>query len=236
MAAPVAAFALAAPADSTSPGSTDELQLTTKKPGASSGIYVNEVFNARYENGQLKPLRHSLVGFPKGTRFDARAAPTCSATDPDFKRDGMSACPDGSRIGTGHATVESTGTPVEVGPVEVDATAFNRKDGSILVFSQQGGYLSSQLVRAKGRFQRTDPAPSCVVTTEKPPCEHGEFAPRSLELTYPPRSRVVNGRRHNLLTTPRHCTKNGHWWFFDRHTFEDGSVDMFVNKPRCKRG
>jgi hypothetical protein len=231
------ACAVTGTAQAASPGSTDELRLTTQKTGHSTGVVVSEVFNARYENGQLKPLRHSLVGFPKGTRFDALGAPaTCAATDADFKSEGMSACPVGSRIGSGNATVMSTGTPTQIGPVEVDATVFGRKDGSLIVFSKNGGYLSSQLVRAKGRFQRTDPPPSCVVVTEEPPCEHGEFAPRSLALKIPARSRVVKGRRHNLITTPRRCTKSGRWWFFDKHTFEDGSVDLFVNRPRCKKG
>jgi hypothetical protein len=225
------------PARAASPGSTDELRLTTRKTGASTGVFATEIFNARYPNGDLKPLRHSVVGFPKGTRFDALGIPaTCSATDSDFKSKGMSACPDASRIGSGHATVVSTGTPTEVGPVDLDVTVFGTKYGSLMVFSRDGGYLSSSRVRADRRFQRTDPPPSCVVVTEQPPCEHGEFAPRSLTVDIPPHSRIVNGRRHNLVTTPRHCTKSGRWWFFDEHTFADGSVDRFVNRPRCKHG
>src|SRR5690348_16749021 len=60
-----------------SPGSTDELRLTTAKTGASSGVFATEIFNARYPNGQLKPLRHSLIVFPVGTKFDI-ATDTCS--------------------------------------------------------------------------------------------------------------------------------------------------------------
>src|SRR6059058_1946769 len=89
----------AAAAADNSPGSTDELRLTTTKTGASSGVFATEIFNARYPNGQLKPLRHSLIAFPKGTRFDAAAVDTCSATDADFKAKGMSACPASSKIG-----------------------------------------------------------------------------------------------------------------------------------------
>jgi hypothetical protein len=221
-------------AGATSPGSTDELRLTTAKPGASTGVLVSEVFNARYPNGQLKPLRHSLVGFPKGTRVDALAGDTCGATDSDFKAKGMSACPASSKIGQGHATVVTTGTPVVLGPVALDATVFARKDGSIMVFSSNGVYLSSELIRADGRFQRTDPPPTCVVVTEKPPCEHGEFVPRSLDLKIGARSRVVHGHRHNLITTPKHCPESGRWNFFDQHTFADGSIDRFVNHPRCE--
>lgn len=231
-----AAAAPAATTKKTSPGSTDDLRLTTTKRGASTGVIASETFNARYKNGQLKPLRHSLIGFPKGTRFDAKATDTCDATPDDFQSQGMSACPESTKIGTGDATITTTGTATpEPEPVPIDASMFARKDGSLIVFSKNGGYLSSQRVYAKGRFQRTSPPPSCVVVTEQPPCQHGEFVPRSLSLKIPPRSRVVSGHTHNLITTPRTCPKSGHWSFFDKHTFDDGSFDLFVNHPRCRR-
>src|SRR3954470_7846133 len=131
----VVLYGVASPAASAanSPGSTDELRLTTTKTGASTGIFATEVFNARYPNGQLKPLRHSLIAFPKGTTFDAAATDTCSATDADFKAQGMSACPASSKIGSGQATIVTTGVLVEAGPIPVDVTAFARKDGQILV-------------------------------------------------------------------------------------------------------
>jgi hypothetical protein len=216
-----------------SPGSTDDLRLTTKKTHASTGVFATEVFNARYRNGQLKPLRHSLIGFPKGTRFDAQATPTCSATDADFKSKGMSACPDKTKIGHGTTTVESSGSPVPAGPIQLDVTIFARRDGSLMVFSSGGAYLSSARIIATGRFQNTSPPRSCVVATESPPCQHGEFVPRSLTITIPARSRRIHGRVHNLVTTPGHCTKSGRWWFFDKHTFADGSYDKFVNRPPC---
>ena len=228
-----AACATASAALANSPGSTDELRLTNTKPNASSGVFATEIFNARYPNGQLKPLRHSLVGFPKGTRFDADATPTCKATDSDFKSEGMSACPDKSIIGHGHAQTESSGAAFQVGPVDVDVTVFARRDGSLFVFSRGGTYLSSERVIATGRFQNTDPPPMCVVVSESPPCQHGEFVPRSLTVKIPARQRRIHGRVHRLITTPRHCTHSGRWWFFDKHTFADGSFDRFVSRPRC---
>jgi hypothetical protein len=216
-----------------SEGSTDELRLTTTKTGASTGVFATEVFNARYPNGQLKPLRHSLIAFPKGTTFDVAATDTCAATDADFKSQGMSACPASSKVGFGKTTVATTGVPVEASPPPLDVTAFARKDGSILVFSFGGVYLSSQIITAHGRFQTTSTNPNCVVVVETPNCQHGEFTPRSLTVTYPARSRVVNGRRHNLITTPRTCPASRRWSFGDTHTFADGSKDVFVNHPRC---
>jgi hypothetical protein len=218
-----------------SEGSTDELRLTTSRRGASTGVFASEVFNARYPNGQLKPLRHSLIGFPKGTKFDAAGADTCSATDSDFKSKGFSACASSSKIGAGNATVVTTGTPVELGPVTLDVTVFGRRDGSIMVFSSNGMYLSSELIKADGRYQRTDPPATCVVPAEQPPCQHGEFVPRSLVVKIDPHSRVVRGRTHSLVTTPRTCPRTRRWIFFDRHTFADGSADLFVNHPRCTR-
>jgi hypothetical protein len=217
-----------------SPGSTDELRLTTAKTGTSSGVFATEIFNARYPNGQLKPLRHSLIAFPVGTKFDI-ATDTCSATDADFKSKGMSACPASSKIGSGSATVTTTGTPVEAPPITLDATGFARKDGQILVFSFAGIYLSSQVITAHGRFNETSPPASCVVVVETSPCQHGEFVPHSLTVNYPAKSRVVNGRRHNLITTPRTCPRSRHWSLGDTHTFADGSKDVFVNRVSCIR-
>jgi hypothetical protein len=228
-------FGVASPAAdaANSPGSTDELRLTSTKTGASTGVFATEVFNARYPNGQLKPLRHSLIAFPKGTTFDVAATDTCSATDPDFKAQGMSACPQSTKIGSGQTTIVTTGTPAEAGPIQLDVTAFARKDGQILVFHSGELYLSSQLVIAHGRFQTTSTNRNCVVVTETPNCQHGEFTPRSLTVTYPARSRVVNGRRHNLATTPRTCPTSRRWNFGDTHTFADGSKDVFVSHPKC---
>ena len=59
--------------------------------------------------------------------------------------------------------------------------------------------------------------------------------PHSLTINYPPKSRVVNGRRHNLATTPRTCPASRRWTFGDTHTFADGSKDVFVNHVRCIR-
>ena len=90
----------------------DDVRAACKPPGhivlPPTGLVASEVFNARYPNGQLKPLRHSLVGFPKGTTFDAQAADTCAAGDSDFRARGMSACPASSKIGYGHATAVTT--------------------------------------------------------------------------------------------------------------------------------
>jgi hypothetical protein len=228
-------WAAAGTAGGASPGSTDELRLTTMRPGASTGVFATEIFNARYANGQIKPLRHSLIGFPKGTKLDALGAVTCNASEDDFSSKGMSACPGAAKIGAGNASVVTTGTPTQVGPVEVDLTVFARTDGSMFVFSQGDAYLSSMRIRVfKRRFQRADPEPMCFVVTEQPPCQHGEFVPRSLTVFIPPHSRVVNGRRHNLVTTPRRCPKSRRWKFFDKHTFDDGSFDLFVNHPRCR--
>jgi hypothetical protein len=228
-----AVLATAPAALANSPGSTDELRLTTTKTNASTGVFATEIFNARYPNGQLKPLRHSLIGFPKGTRFDPDATPTCKALDADFKAQGMSACPDKTIIGHGHAQTESTGAPFPIGPVDVDVTVYGRRDGSLLVFSRAGTYFSSARVIATGRFQNTSPPANCIPPGDTPPCENGEFAPRSLTVNIPAHQRRIHGRLHRMITTPRHCTRSGRWWFFDKHTFADGSFDKFRNRPRC---
>jgi hypothetical protein len=230
----------AATAAGNSAGSTDELRLTSTKPGTSTGVFATEIFNARYPNGQLKPLRHSLIGFPKGTRFSNKATPTCQASDADFKSQGMSACPEKSRIGHGNAEVVTSGAPFQLGPIKLDVTVFARKDGSRFVFSSDGAYLSSMVAKAKGRFQRVNPPPNCVYPNEKPSpggrCKHGEFVPRSLTVTVSAHQRKLHGRLYRMITTPRHCTRSGHWYFFDKHTFADGSFDKFVNHPRCTGG
>src|SRR4051794_30764842 len=37
--------------------------------------------------------------------------------------------------------------------------------------------------------------------------------------------------RRRLVTTPRRCPKKRRWSFSDKHTFADGSFDLFVNHP-----
>ena len=85
------------------------VKFTTDLPSTSTGVYASEDFNTRDTNGQLERLRHSKVQFPDGTVFGQYGAEVCTATQQDFQQKGLAACPKGSRLGSGNATVTTTG-------------------------------------------------------------------------------------------------------------------------------
>jgi hypothetical protein len=232
----VALLAVAAPVARGAEGpSTDEVRFTTDMPNTSTGTFATEEFNTRDSNGQLKRLRHSRVEFPAGTTGSNLAADLCTATEQDFQSKGMSACPDSSKLGSGNATVTTTGTPVETPPIELDATAFNEPGVFLIVFSSNGSYVSQQPLKEEdgGRVQEADVKPQCVVPGETDPCPHGEFEPKSLTIDVPARSRTVNGHVYNLTTTPPTCPPGG-WTISDVHTFSDGTQDPFINHRPCR--
>jgi hypothetical protein len=232
----LAMLALAQPLSSGEEGpSTDELRFTTDVPGVSTGVFVTEEFNTRDSNGQLKRLRHSHVEFPPGTGLSSEAADLCTASPDEFRSKGLSACPESSKIGSGQATTVTTGTPTELGPFPVDATAFNAPGAVRIVFSSGGSYQSETDLVIHGNAQDADVTPICVAPGETDPCPHGEFVPKSLTMNFPARSRTVGGRVVNLTTTPPTCPSSGEWLLSDIHTFSDGSKDTFVNHNRCKQ-
>jgi hypothetical protein len=213
--------------------STDTVRFTNDVAGSSSGVFATEEFNTRDSNGQLKRLRHSKVTFPDGTILGQYGVEVCTASDSDFSSKGLSACPGSSKLGTGNATVTTTGTPVEMPPIALDVTAFNMPGKMMMVFSSNGQYVSQQPLYAHGTVQEADVKPQCVVPSESDPCPHGEFEPKSLTLNIPAHSRVINGQVFTAVTTPPTCTSAG-WEISDVHTFSDGTQDPFVNHQSCR--
>jgi hypothetical protein len=213
--------------------STDVVRFTTDRPNTSTGVYASEVFNTRDANGQLERLRHSKVEFPPGTVLGQYGAEICTATQQDFQQKGLAACPKGSQIGAGQATITTTGTPVEAPPIALDVTAFNTPGAFLMVFTSHSVYVSQQALHAHDTVEEADITPSCVVPTETDPCPHGEFEPKSLTVYVPPHSRVIDGQVYNVTTTPPTCPPGG-WIISDVHTFADGSQDPFSNVNPCR--
>jgi hypothetical protein len=214
--------------------SFDDLRFTTELPSSSTGVHVDEDFNSRDSNGQLKRMRHARLSFPEGTILSDRGAELCTATEQDFRQKGLSACPKGSIIGTGTTTTVTSGTPAELGPITLDSTAFNEATANVIVFTSEGSYQSMTILRTHGTFQEGDAKVICVVPAETNPCPHGEFIPKSLHMFFPPQSRTIGGHVYNVVTTPPTCTAAG-WDLGDTHTFADGSQDPFVNHLPCRR-
>jgi hypothetical protein len=95
--------AVAAAAAIGSPTSFDAT-FTSSRPGASAGFELSITGAPPAAGTQQTPVVRELVVFPRGTRFDTRAAARCRATPEQLRDQGARpVCPAGSRIGTGVA-------------------------------------------------------------------------------------------------------------------------------------
>jgi len=100
--------AVASPAvgDTTAPLYTKMKQrFTTERPGARAGWSFDGALKPYPAGVQVPPQRELKFVFPRGTRFRLRSVPNCGASDQTIIADGLAACPAGSRVGTGDATV-----------------------------------------------------------------------------------------------------------------------------------
>jgi hypothetical protein len=103
----VIALALLAPsaaADTTAPLYAKMKQrFTTTKSGHSTGWSFDGALKPYPAGEQVPPQRSVDFVFPRGTRGNLGAVPSCLASDEEIASEGLAACPAASRVGTGEA-------------------------------------------------------------------------------------------------------------------------------------
>lgn len=198
--------------------------FTSTHRGALTGLDIVVTGAPPPAGTQEAPAVRQTVLFPRGTRFDTRAARRCTATDAELAAQGAEAvCPPASRVGTGIAEGVLNGAPVHF-----DLVAYNFARRIFFAGERNGQPLKQGFDgRISGRRL------TLVVGTAG-----GAIAPTRFEAHIPARHR--GARRY--LRTPRTCPGTGRWRIVSTFTgltapaggTPTGSVYTLRDTARCR--
>jgi hypothetical protein len=175
-------------------------------------------------NGGLAPtITKTVIDFPAGAATNGRLFPSCSVARLKSHHNALSACPKGSKIGSGKITA----TAVELGvSSDAVATLFNGPGGRSVVFNFHATVpadindsINAPLVKKHGKYSY-----ELTLTLPRDLQEilDGVFVAVQ-KIDFPTgATRVINGRTRGYIEAGRTCPKHGapfHAKFF----FLDGS-------------
>jgi hypothetical protein len=224
MAAGVAAAALiGATSTASAQGSYGDFRfdLGTIEPGSEAKpTFVVSYRNPSDPNAKPPAITGAVFRLPAGTRIDTNAVEQCTATDDEIRMAGPSACPPGSRVGSGKLTaVTGFGPPAD--PVSGDVTVFNGDKQLIEVVTVPG----TQAVAGMDRLTIED-----NVLTAHPPNTPGG----------PPDGRTsvkditIKIDRGGYVTSPRFCGSAG-WGYSAHYEFANGASHDVWHTHECAR-
>ena len=220
------AVALPAAADA-GPRADYRQVFTTDRPGASTGIDTQILYKHPDDpNAKPIPIRQEIFTFPKGTRFDDSVVPDCTVSDEQLRLQGESACPEETRVVSGHDNTSMTGFPGS-GETPILVNGFKYGGGKFRVLGQAEGFPLRYV--AHGRRVGRVTTVEIPQTPGGPP--DGQGALRRIHNIAPARSA---GRRA-AIRTPRKCPSSRVWTFKVRMTFADGTVERNVHRMPCRR-
>ena len=196
--------------------------FTTATPGKPTGWSFEGALKPIPEGEQVPPQRSATLVFPRGTRFDLRGVQKCRASDEQITSEGLVACPEGSQVQYGKATL-FLGL---AGFLDVKLDSFAAPGGLALVVTTASGAvlrvvrITVERNRAKMIF---------------PPVELSggyEVAFTSMSLKQP----RGGTRRHPLLRTPEKCPKSGTWKFVHLPEYDEPyGTQRSTHSVRCRR-
>jgi hypothetical protein len=138
-----ALFGLSSVAQASTTVAKLDLKLSPSKAGTKKkpkGVKLNFHLTLGTDDGTSPPTtKETVVSFGKGIRFNASKFPSCTLDTLNSK--GPSACPKGSKVGTGSATALVGGSPGEPAPSTTESlkvTAFNGPKGKTYLLYLDG--------------------------------------------------------------------------------------------------
>ena len=198
-----------------------------KRPGLPSGL----MFDADYVNpsdpGAKPPAVRTVVEtLAQDARFDTAVPARCDATDAQLVALGESACPPGSKVGTGFIRID-TGFPEPNRFFDVDVTFLNNTEQLIFLSTERktGGRVVSRAAIQGGRL--TSMAPPLPGT----PPDGGAIDVVHTRLDAI--SREVGGVRRGYITTPSACPPGGAWTNTLSFTYADGVTQTVASESPC---
>lgn len=217
-------------------GVTFDSTTTTKKPGTSTGLNTHIQGAPPLGPNTFKPARTVIVAFPPGTRINTKAVPRCKASQQQLQGN-PSACPAGSKIGTGAAkAITGLGAPVD--PVGENVTAYNTAKGMYFLLTPQSPVGQTAVLTARwsgagassARSSASGPKLTTVVPSFPIP-GGGEAALTQFDLKVKPRGK---GKKAFALT-PRTCPKSGKWSLTATFKYDGGQTIVVKDTSPCRK-
>jgi hypothetical protein len=217
----IASLAVAA----TQSGVRFEETISAKRPNANTGL--NTLINSdgtKDASGKPRAARNTIVKFPTGFKFDYTVRPVC--TKAKLQAQGPAGCPARSKIATGSATSVTGLTAID--PVELDVTAFNKKNGLLLYVKTKPNEPAATLI-LEGKLRRS------TLTTPVPklpqPTPYGEAILTDFRLNI---KAIKSGRK--FYATTGACPRSGKWITTYTAKYDDGKGDVVVkDESPCRR-
>lgn len=166
-----------------------------------------------------KTIKRIDLRFQPGTRFDTSALARCRASDDEIKSKGSSACPAGSRLGTGH-TKAVTASGAEF---TTDVTLFNARGQIIVLVTVQGTPVTEFRDRVKGRRITIEPVLPPGVSLKR------------LSIRIGRHSKGSGAQQRTYMRAPPSCPASRKWTTVARFTYADGSAQTLHSSSPCTR-
>ena len=173
-----------------------KLRYDSRMTDSRTGIVLQLEQGETPAGAQPPVVRRGVFRLAADTHINTRAVPRCSAADDEVQSLGLTACPAGSRIGSGEADVFLG----KSGDATLVITAFNTRSGLLAVLTLNEHVVRT--IRARVRGSRV------IVEFPRLPLAGGfEAALTRFEL----RIRPAGTAERPLARTPHACPKNALW-------------------------
>lgn len=222
-------MAVAAPA--TSPRATVDMTFSTREAGSPAGFsYSAEFRDPDDPDATPPPLRRLVITAPPGAWIDTSVPARCDATDEELKRDGASACPDDSVIGSGSALTK----PVVFPQISYESVIFNAADQQVQLLTSDPpapptvvrGYFNGQGIEST--------IPTCFNGGSPPDdCPTDQASLIRNELTIPPYTTGEGRARRTYFVTPMLCPRSGMWESVVDFYYGDGVQETLTTTQAC---
>jgi hypothetical protein len=221
-AAPGTAFA------ATAEGPHEKVTLTwsTTVPGTPAGISFSGTYrDPANPTGPPPALRRVTITGPAGAVIDTSVPPRCLASDAQLEMSGESACPAGSKVGSGTIV----GGPIGLPPQPQSVVVFNGDNQQIQLvkFGNGGSAVARGMI--SGSTEDTL-VPTCLTGGQPPDgCPFDQTVLLSTTFAYPPL--VVGGRPY--FATPSTCPPSRVWRNLLTFTYADGAAETLALDLPC---
>ena len=200
--------------------STFKVNKLTRDTNTSTGFHLLITWSDPGEpGGAPKAIEEIVLKFPRGSEFDTRALPVCSATDDEIKSEGAAACPAASQVGSGHTDAVLG----EAASFHTDVTLFNAPDQIIVLVVLHG--TTTTLTEFRDQV-------SGRTVTIRPVLPDG-VSLTNLNLRFGEHSKGHGEHARAYLTSPPECPVAGEWVTRAKFTYEDASSERLKSSSPC---
>jgi hypothetical protein len=231
-AAILAAWAWGGPARAAGEASrqSGEITFSATTPATPTGLdesahYVNPTDPA----AKPPPVVAIETAFAPGFGIDTSVPERCTVPDAVLLALGGRACPAGSRVGSGAATL-ATGLPGPAGIVALDLEVYNGADQAIFLSILHGTGVAVDVIRAS--FANGMMSVQLPPTPGGPP--DGRSSLKDIHFSLTTVTTSQNGHTRSYLTTPPRCPPSRQWVSRSSFTYTDGVTQTLAPTTPCQ--